>query len=89
MNHFWRTLWRKLGTKLKYSTTCHSKTDGQTEVTNRTLGNLFRCLAGDNVATWDLILSQAEFAYNSTVTEKIPFELTYGRMKNPIFYLVP
>lgn len=66
---------------MKYSTTCHPQTDGQTEVTNRTLGNLLRCLAGDNVATWDLTLPQAEFAYNSTInrtTGQIQFELAYG-----------
>jgi len=25
LNHFWVTLWKKLGTKLKYSTICHPK----------------------------------------------------------------
>ena len=61
MGHFWRTLWRRFGTELKYSSTCHPQTDGQIEMVNRSLGNLLRCLVGTNIRTfgrvnpWSLI----------------------------------
>jgi len=62
LSHFWITLWKKLDTKLKYSTICLPKTDGQTEVTNRTLGTLLRVLTKHQAKAWDLLLPHAEFA---------------------------
>ena len=81
VGHFWRTLWRKLGTKLQFSSSYHPQTDGQTETVNRSLGNLLRSLVGENIRRWDLVLPQAEFAYNrscSQSTGKSPFEVVYG-----------
>ena len=56
LSYFWRTLWRKLGTSLLFSTSSHPQADGQTEVTNRSLENLLRSYVGKNVKQWDLIL---------------------------------
>lgn len=47
--HFWKTLWRKMGTELKYSSTYHPQIDGQTESINQRLGNFLRCLVGNHV----------------------------------------
>ena len=92
VGHFWRTLWRKLGTKLQFSSSHHPQTDGQTEVVNRSLGNLLRSFVGDNIRRWDLVLPQAEFAYNrsdSRTTGKSPFEVVYGKNPSTPLDLVP
>ena len=60
LSDFWITLWRKLGTMLKFSTTCHP----QTEVVNRSLGMLLWVLVKKNTKAWDLLLAHAKFAYN-------------------------
>ncbi|GJV31020.1 RNA-directed DNA polymerase [Tanacetum coccineum] len=81
LSHFWLTLWRKLGTKLKFSTSSHPQTDGQTEVTNRTLGSLLRALITTNLKQWEDLLPRAEFAYNrapNKTTGLSPFEVVYG-----------
>jgi len=81
-------------TKLKYSTAFHPQTEGQTEVVNRTrtLGHLLRCLVGENLKTWDLILPMAEFTYNGSVNRTIclsPFEIVYGFKLRQSIDLVP
>lgn len=85
VGHFLRTLWRKLGTILQFSTSHHPQTDGQTEVVNRSLGNLLRSLVGSKIRQWDLSLAQAEFAYNRSTNQTTgvsPFQVVYG--KDPI-----
>ena len=84
LSSFWNTLWRLLDTKLCFSTSHHPQTDGQTEVTNKTLGSLLRSLVSKNLRDWDLKLCHAEFAYNripSCSTRYSPLSV-YGR--NPL-----
>ena len=64
-----------------FSTTCHPQTDGQTEVVNRTLGQMLRCLISGNPRVWANLLPHIEFAYNRVVnstTSHTPFEVVYG-----------
>ncbi|RVW47624.1 Transposon Ty3-I Gag-Pol polyprotein [Vitis vinifera] len=88
ISYFWKTLWAKLGTQLKFSSSFHPQTDGQTEVVNRSLGNLLRCIVRDQLRKWDNVLPQAEFAFNSSTnrtTGYSPFEVAYGlKPKQPV-----
>jgi hypothetical protein len=40
IGNFWRTLWKKMGTNLMFSSSYYPQMDGQTEVVNRSLGDL-------------------------------------------------
>ncbi|KAI0498351.1 hypothetical protein KFK09_021592 [Dendrobium nobile] len=85
ISHFWREVWKRLGTELRFSLAYHPQSDGQTEVVNRTLGNLLRCLVQDKPNQWEEILSRAEFAYNAMVnrsTGKVPFDIVYTKSPN-------
>ncbi|GIL59344.1 hypothetical protein Vafri_14233, partial [Volvox africanus] len=67
--------------RVHLSTAYHPQTDGQTERTNRTLGDVLRNYSGRNPTGWDTYLSAAEFALNNTVncsTGRSPFFLNYG-----------
>jgi hypothetical protein len=71
----------KLGIKLLFSSSSHPQTDGQTEVVNRSLGNLLRVLIKKNPKSWEECIPHAEFTYNRTehrITKRSPFEIVYG-----------
>lgn len=79
--HFLRTLWKKMNTQLSYSSAYHLQTDVQTEVVNKSLGNLLCNLVGENSHMWDRVLAQAEFAYNNSPNRSTglsPFQILYG-----------
>jgi transposase InsO family protein len=82
IGNFWRTLWKKLGTNLMFSSAYHPQTDGKIEAVNRSLGDLLRSLVTKHHSSWDNILPQAEFPDNDSVnrsTGKSPFQIVYGR----------
>ena len=77
LSHFWFTLWAKLGTKLKYSSSHYPQTDGQMEIVNRSLVPLLRSLIKKNIREWESLLLHAEFAFNKSTnrtTGKSPFQ---------------
>ena len=92
MSYFWKTLWMLSNTKLKFYTACYLQTNGQTEVVNRNLGQLFRCLVRDHITTCDQALLMAEFAYNNSInwsTGTSPFEVVTGVCPRLPIDLVP
>ena len=85
LSHFWRTLWKKLGTKLQFNSSHHPQTDGQAEVVNKPLGVMLRSLVKKNIREWENLLPHVEFAYNRSTSQTTgcsPFEAIYGM--NPI-----
>ncbi|GJW41341.1 retrotransposon protein, putative, ty3-gypsy subclass [Tanacetum coccineum] len=71
------------GTRLKFSTTFHPQTDGQSERTIQTLEDMLRACALEWTGSWDEYLCLVEFAYNNSWHASIkaaPFELLYGRL---------
>ena len=76
VGYFWRTLWKKLKIKLKFSYVHHPQTDGQIERLNKSLGNFPSCLVGDKPKGWDLIVPQEKISYKNFVnrsTSRSPF----------------
>lgn len=79
--HFWRSVFRTLGTRLAMSTAFHPETDGQTERANRTLLENLRSFVSQHQDDWELHLPILEMAYNNSVnasTGHTPFYLNYG-----------
>ncbi|GJS25791.1 retrotransposon protein, putative, ty3-gypsy subclass [Tanacetum coccineum] len=81
-SHFWKGLQKAWGTRLKFSTSFHPQTDGQSERTIQTLEDMLRACALEWTGCWDEYLCLVEFAYNNSWHASIkatPFELLYGR----------
>ncbi|CAL9243054.1 unnamed protein product [Arabidopsis halleri] len=82
LSEVWRELFRVHGVDLRFSTAYHPQTDGQTEVTNKTLETYLRCMTADAPQTWSKWLPLAEWWYNTTFHSAIkctPFEIVYGQ----------
>ncbi|GJX49952.1 putative nucleotidyltransferase, ribonuclease H [Tanacetum coccineum] len=66
-SRFWKGLQKAWGTRLKFSTSFHPQTDGQSERTIQTLEDMLRACALEWTGSWDEYLCLVEFAYNNKV----------------------
>jgi transposase InsO family protein len=81
-SHFWQQLHEALGTHLKFSSTYHLQTNGQTERTNQILEDMLRACALQDKLGWDKRLPYAELSYNNSYQTSLKmslFEALYGR----------
>jgi transposase InsO family protein len=88
-SRFWERLHETLNTQLRFSSSYHPQTDGQTERLNQILEDMLRACALQYGRSWDKSLSYAEFSYNNSYQESlkmVPFEMLYGpRCQTPLF----
>jgi hypothetical protein len=80
LSTFWKTIWALLGCHLKFSTTFHPQTDGQTKVVNRVLVHALRTHFGRNKQL-DNYLHILQHSYNKAThssTVFSPFEVCLG-----------
>nr|GFA86320.1 reverse transcriptase domain-containing protein [Tanacetum cinerariifolium] len=79
-----------LGTRLDMSTAYHPQTDGQSERTIQTLGDMLRACVMDFRGNWDTHLLLVDFSYNNSYHKSIkcaPFEALYGhKCRSPVIW---
>ncbi|KAJ9544791.1 hypothetical protein OSB04_024498 [Centaurea solstitialis] len=90
-SRFWQSLQAALSTSVDLSTAYHPQTDGQTERTIQTLGDMLRACVLEFGGSWDDHLPLVEFSYNNSYHASIqcaPYEALYGRKcRSPLNWL--
>jgi transposase InsO family protein len=87
---FWERLHETLDTQLRFSSSYHPQTDGQTERVNQILEDMLRACALQYGRSWEKSLPYAKFSYNNSYQECLKmalFEMLYGqRCRTPLFW---
>ena len=81
-SRFWGKFQEALGTRLNFSTTFHSQTDGQLEIVIQVLEDMLRSCVIDNEVSWDKHIPLVELVYNNKFHSSFgmaPYEALYGR----------
>ena len=88
---FWKELQSTLGTKLKFSTTFHPQTDGQSERLIQVLENMLRGCVMEFSGSWDRYIPLMEYAYNNSFQSSIgmaPYKALYGwKCRTPVCWM--
>jgi ribosomal protein L21E len=80
-SNMWKSIFKGLGVQLRYSSSYHPQTDGQTERVNQCLESYLRCMTFSEPKKWMSWLPLAEFWYNTayhTALQLTPFQALYG-----------
>ncbi len=84
-SNFWRALWKRMGSKLKMSTSFRPQTNGQTDRVNLVIQQFLRNYVTVDQQDWVDHLELTEFCYNNSehfATRSTPFQMVTG--KSPI-----
>ncbi|KAL0559352.1 hypothetical protein IC582_003961 [Cucumis melo] len=79
---FWHSLQKAMGTGLKFSTSFHPQTDGQSEMTIQTLEDRLRVCVHQFKGSVDTNLPVMKFSYNNSYPSTIsmaPYEALYDK----------
>eukprot|EP00961_Rhodomonas_salina_P243729 3293423-Rhodomonas_salina.1 len=82
ISHFWKYLWKALGTKVVLSAPYHPESNSMIEHQNKTFIENLQCFITSLQDDWDDHLVPYEFAYNASVnpsTGESPFFLNHGQ----------
>lgn len=80
-SNLWKNIFAALKVELRYSTSYHPQTDGQTERVNQCVENYLRCMTASAPTKWLSWLPLAEYWYNTTYHTALkitPFQAMYG-----------
>ena len=81
-SRFWKELQSALGTKLKFSTTFHPQTNGQSGRLIQVIEDMLRGCVMEFSRSWDRYIPLMEFAYNNSFQSSIGmalYEVLYGQ----------
>lgn len=82
VSKFWSELFKFSGTLLCMSSSYRPQTDGQTEVTNRTIEQYLRVFVHHKPSLWHRFLPWAEYHYNTSFHSGAgltPYQVIYGK----------